>query len=768
MRFIMNRKKIIFICIAIFAVVVFLVLFFPSSSSVEPFVIRKSGNQFSFLKGNQFVFIDILESNIIKINYRPDGASSSATEITGRSSWKKPVYTFDLEINPAVIRTDDITVAINKKTGEIIFSDAQGNSILNQKPVAVYREDEVDFTYTGSHVFYGLDSYGAGETSSRKMLIEDGTRVLAGKQGDAGAPLVWTNGFGILVDSEGGDFKLTDQSISFSQNTKTDLDYYFISGKGQKIMESVFKISGTSPMFPKWSCGFTNSEWGMDQKELIDIVNTYRAKKIPIDNYTLDFDWKAWGEDNYGEFRWNSKKFPDGSSGNLKRKMDGLGIKLTGIFKPRILVNTIQGAYAKEHGYFWSNRKDYNEYFSGKPANDIDFYNAAAGAWYFDKVKKSIDTGIAGYWNDEADELGDNLQHLKMQKTLYLGQRGYNDKRVWSINRNFFLGAQKYAYGLWSGDISTGFESMRKQRETMLTAVNLGAVKWTMDTGGFNGNPDAENYTRWMQFSAFTPMFRVHATNEQQRQPWVFGPIAEKASKEIMQFRYEHIPYIYSYERRAYETGIGLVKPLFYDYPDDEKLYNYIDGWFFGDHLIVFPVVDQGVKEKKIYLPEGNWINYFSGKIFEGGREHIILCDNVNYSDVPLFIKAGAVIPSHEFINYVGEKRISRVKLDIFPSDKLTTFNYYDDDGLTYSYEEGVYFKQVISVSGINSTEIKISDSIGTYNPDVKQYNIIVHRKADEIFINDIKISSVKGTDKYGDFISFYLPAGKKSDILIK
>jgi len=316
-----------------------------------------------------------------------------------------------------------------------------------------------------------------------------------------------------------------------------------------------------------------------------------------------------------------------------------------------------------------------------------------------------------------------------MQRALYSGQRGYSNQRVCSINRNFYLGAQRYAYALWSGDISTGFISMADQREKMLASVNLGQSKWSMDTGGFNGDdPTSENYARWMQFSAFTPIFRVHGTENKQRQPWVFGEKAEEISRKVMEIRYKLIPYIYSYERRAYETGIGLIKPLFYDYPEDTILRDYVDAWMFGDYILVSPVVEKGQTEKEIYLPEGTWIDFFNGKIYSGNQTIIFNVNAETLEDIPLFIKSGGIIPSQEFVNYVGEKPITTLNIDVFPNDIETYFKYYDDDGITYNYEKGEYFIQTMTAKKEdNGALFNISKKEGTYKPELKYYIVKAH-----------------------------------------
>lgn len=722
--------------------------------------------------GDFFLEIMPLESDTFRINYKENGRISGHTEVIGRTSWENAGdYKLIEEKNMVKLSTSQVTAVYDHIEGTIRFYNTSDEMLLKQ--LVIDELSEVTFQDQKNGHFYGINGYDAWENSEKLLLREEGGIVAAGEQGDCGAPFLWTNeGYGILIDTIGGRFSIEEQEIHFTGNSKVNLDYYVFFGKPKKLMQSMFKVSGTYPMFPKWTLGFNNSEWGLDEAELQMIIDEYRKRDLPIDYYTLDFDWKAWGEDNYGEFRWNDEKFPSGESGKLAKELLKQGVKLTGIYKPRIIVqDTIQGAYAKKHGYFVEGQQPYSEYFSHKLANDIDFSNANAGAWYFNQTKQSIDTGIQGFWNDEADERYGDLGHLLMQKALYLGQRGYNNKRVWSINRNFYLGAQKYAYAMWSGDINSGFHSMANQRERMLSAVNLGAMKWGMDTGGFNGlDPTAQNYARWIQFSAFTPIFRVHSSLDKQRQPWIFGEKAEKASKMAMDLRYRLIPYIYSYERQAYETGLGIVRPLVFDYPKDAKVANTIDSWMFGDALLVSPIVQEDQKIKKIYLPKGKWIDYFTGETYAGNQTIEYTCDTETWLDIPLFIKSGAILSMQEAQAYIGEKKIDSLQLEFFPAKKKTEFMIYDDDGMSYDYESGEYYRQMTSMQkSSEETKIVFDTPSGSYQTKYKTYDITVYQSnVAKVVVNGEAIPFNTIETKYGEAINFTVESAQGYEILIK
>ena len=518
-----------------------------------------------------------------------------------------------------------------------------------------------------------------------------------------------------------------------------------------QIMEGLALLTGKPPLPPRWTLGFLNSQWGSTEDELLDVARTYAQKQIPISGFILDFDWKAWGEDNYGEWRWNStagpgnpfpNKFPDGASGKFAAELLAQGIHLAGILKPRILVDGVDGkpteaaAYATAHDLWYPNEKRENDYFTHRLAGNIDFAKPAARKWYWEHLVPAFKAGITGWWNDEADydttTVFNNFQFMNMARALWDGQRADSPERVFSINRNYYLGSTRYGYAEWSGDISTGFQTMAYQRRRMVAALDLGLPHWSMDTGGFNGHPTPENYARWMEFAAFVPIYRVHGDHNEKRQPWVYGPVAEAAAKRAMRLRYTLLPYIYSHERIATETGIGLVRPLFWAFPDDPKAAEDSDSWMFGDALLVSPIVTHAETTHTLYLPIGTWFDYTSGARITGGHEMQIVADAQTWQDIPIYIRDGSIVAtqSNDHGNDLDPKL--PLVLDIFPATTRTAeFTVYDDDGHTYAYEHGAYFRQSIQAKQHGAaTNVTLAAPTGSYTSTIPSYLLRVHRTA--------------------------------------
>ena len=642
------------------------------------------------------------------------------------------------DTNTVTVASSRLTATWNKRNGTLSVDGASGRHLLTLNSSEL-EQGEVSLMHAAGDALYGIHGYNATEPATAGLLRQ-GTQVAkAGEQGNAGAPFVWsTAGYGVLLASDDKvafnlrPTRIDIDTVSKGTSMKPPVDLYIFVGQPRELFDDLAQLSGHAPLFPKWAMGFTNSQWGIDEKELLGIVDTYRAKHIPIDNITLDFDWKAWGQDNDGEFRWNTEKFPNGPSGKLKKELDSRGMHLSGIMKPRIHIDTVEGRYATAHNFWFPGKPTSVDYFSLKPVGDIDFDLPAARTWFFnDALKHSFDTGIVGWWNDEADNTDDNNQFMNMQRALYEGQRAYSTLRVWSVNRNFWLGSQRYAYGLWSGDIPTGFASMAAQRQRMLSAIDVGAMQWGMDGGGFMGHPGDENYARWIEFGAFTPIFRVHGTFNEKRQPWRYGRIAEAAATKAIRLRYALIPYIYASEHESHTHGVGLVRPLIFDYPNDLKLRNDVDAWMFGDHLLVSPVVEQGQTVKHIYLPAGRWIDWFKGTTYQGGRSIDYPIDSAQWDDIPLFIRDGAIIPTQPVMDYVGQNPVTTLTVDVFPGSTPSHFDYYDDDGVSYAYEHGDYFSQTLSTRRTEgAVEFTIAAPMGSYRPALQYYLVQWHTDA--------------------------------------
>jgi alpha-glucosidase (family GH31 glycosyl hydrolase) len=715
-------------------------------------------NGIELVQGGGVISLQLIAPGVLHIHDVPQDRGTPPALVIDPHFAAEPRFKPEVrqDADTVTLRSDRLIATWNKRTGTLDLTDAHGHPLLRQANFAALVKGRIELTHADNDALYGISGFEANKSVAAGMLRSGEQVAKAGKQGWAGAPFVWsTAGYGLLVDCDGATFDLAAGRVSVSDYARPDADYYLLAGTPEELFADVARISGHAPLFPKWSLGFINSQWGLDEAEFKQIVATYRAKHIPLDAFTFDFDWKDWGKD-WGEFRWNPQKFPDGPTGQLKAEMDKLGVHMTGIMKPRVHVDTVEGRYATAHDLWLPGEPATPDYFSHKPVKDLDFDKPGTRAWFFnDALKHSFETGIVGWWNDEADTTDSNTQFLNMERAIYDGQRAISPLRVWSINRDFWLGAQRYAYGMWSGDIDTGFASMADQRSRMLSAINVGEMQWGMDGGGFNGHPSDENYARWIEFGAFTPIFRVHGTFGEKRQPWVYGPVAEAAATKAIRLRYVLLPYMYAYQHQDAAQGLGLVRPLVFDWPDDPNVRNDVGAWLFGQWLLVSPVVEQGQTMKHIYLPAGTWTDWFTGKVYAGGQTISYPVDAKRWDDIPLFIRDGAIIPTQPVMDYVGERPVETVTVEVFPSAQTTRFDYYDDDGTTYDYAKGAYYLQSLSVrEQSGAVEFKLGAPAGTYQPALRHYLLAIHGGAGKVVNVDGKpLASAASLDalQHGD-----------------
>ncbi len=647
---------------------------------------------------------------IIKVNYLPNGGEDPDTLVVTNTVWGLFGANIDTSGDPLRITTANYKIEIDRNPLRFHLYKNNGQLLCEEPSAGGLHQNNISLTTSGG-TFYGVHNRSQGN-----LQTQNTTNIYAGNQGGAGGPFIWTTqGWGFLADVDGGSISISGASFSFTRPVsplKRDLELYFLVGSPKEIIKGLHDVTGFPPLFPKYTLGFLNTEWGIDQSELYSNIRTYREKSIPLDAYILDFDWMDWGADNYGEFRWGPK-FPDGQSGIIADTLKKYGMHLMGIRKPRIHLNTAQGLYCNTNRFFIDTVKDY---FSGKQVGRLNFHNPGARKWYWESfatLGNSYAKGLTGYWNDEADEFGGNLMFMQMQRSQYEGQRAYNNNRVWSINRNFYTGAQRYAYALWSGDINTGFQTMANQRLYMLSSIMLGASWWGMDIGGFNGTPNYENYFRWIQFGAFVPVFRVHGTYGQEREPWNYGAEAESIATKYIRLRYQLMPYIYSAARENYLTGVSIARPLVVEFPDDPAVANLSSEWMFGNSILVSPVVAEGATQQSVYLPEGNWYDFNSGKYFTGKTSYTV---SVTRSDIPLFVKAGSIIPmSNVGRNIDAPESQKTLILSSFPGG-TGRCTIYDDDGVTYDYEKGMYSTDTIMHDRTDKrTLITIGACFGAY-----------------------------------------------------
>lgn len=503
------------------------------------------------------------------------------------------------------------------------------------------------------------------------------------------------------------DFGYENTDYYFVEHEKGELDYYFMPGNDMAEVVGLYtSLTGTTPLYQRWIYGSHQSRWGYyTQDEVLDIADKFRELDIPCDVIHMDIDYM----NGYRVFTFDDKKFPDVKG--LSEKLADRGVKLISIIDPGV---------KKDEDYFmykegmemdaFAHDTDGSVYENAVwPGTSVfpDFTKQSVRSWWGDKIKILLEHGISGIWNDMNEPasfngpLPDDVQfeygaHEKvhniyghfMAKATYEGlAKNDGGKRPFVLTRAAYAGSQKYCGG-WTGDNHSIWAHIALSLEQVCNLSVSGLAMCGSDIGGFGSDTTPELLVRFYEAAVFVPFFRNHSAMGTRRQePWQFDETTIDAVRKTVKLRYRFIPYIYDLAHECEKTGAPIVRPLVYEYPVDKHVRNISDEYMLGSFVLVAPVIAPGKEAREVYLPDGDWYDYYTGEKYSGGR--YILAD-APLDKVPVFIKAGAIIPVAD-----GEIRstedITEDKISILTYPGKGSFVHYQDDNETFAYRNGAY-----------------------------------------------------------------------------
>lgn len=553
---------------------------------------------------------------------------------------------------------------------------------------------------------------------------------------------------------------LEQNKLALSSEMGDQIDYYFIKGESMDgVMKGYRTLTGKAQVMPKWSMGFWQSrERYKTQDELLGALKEFRKRDIPIDNIVLD--WSYWPEDAWGSHEFDASRFPDpkGMVDEVHRQNAKIMISVW----PKFYATTEHYKEFDDKGWMYQRAvKDSIRDWIGKGyiGSFYDAYSDGARKLFWNQMKEHLyPKGFDAWWMDasEPDILSNasidyrkalmnptamgpstkyfNTYALMNAMAIYNGQReANNDTRVFLLTRSGFCGLQKYGAVTWSGDIGTCWEDFKAQIPAGLNHSMSGNPYWTMDIGGFcvqkrfeiakEGSPDREEWrelnTRWTQFGAFVPLFRTHGQYPF-REVYHIAPESHKAYQSIVYYdklRYRLMPYIYSMTGWVYWNDYTIMRPMVMDFGYDLKVNDLGDQYMFGPSLLVAPVYEFKARTREVYLPKNtNWYDFYNGSYYEGGKT---IEANAPYERMPLFVKAGSIIPVGEEIQYTSEKPDMKITLYVYAGADAS-FTLYDDEGTNYDYEKGQYTNIPISYND-ETKELVIGDRVGSYEEMTKE-----------------------------------------------
>ena len=715
-------------------------------------------------------FLVSLSAQEVKIEF----VTPSIVHVTKGQPTKSLVVTAKSEGRFAM-SSDVLTVKKDPKTGCLTFLTAKGKVLLREKSCDIAKVSQT-FLLDEDEAIYGLGTIQDGKMNRRgeRQRVGDGTsgmhkRMEQSNLEDFQNVLQSIKGWGLYWENYSPtQFDDDANGMTFTSEAGEGIDYYFMyGGSADGVIAQMRYLTGDVPMFPLWTYGFWQSkERYKTVAETESIVDQYRALQVPLDGIIQD--WQYWGSN----YLWNAMDFlsEDFATGpqlikNVHAKHAHFMISIWASFGPQ----TQQFRELNEKGlllpfstwpqsglsHIWPPRMDYP---SGVKVYDA--FSPVARDIYWKYLKTLYDYGTDAWWMDSTDPdffdpRESDYQHpvyggtwrsqrnafpLETVRGIYNAQRkDYPDspKRVFIMTRSSFAGQQHYGSNMWSGDVNSSWDMLRKQVPAGLSFSLTGNPNFNTDIGGFfcnayntkgpgsaPRNPQfQELYVRWMQYGLFCPVFRSHGADAP-REIWQFGQKGEPvydAIEQMIRLRYRLIPYLYSTAWQVTSNNESYLRPLFSDFVADKRVWDMTDEFMFGRSILAAPILDPQYTEERIirtnamtgwdrktlnvedstlnidwtvtktvtkYLPKGaTWYDFWTNRCYRGGQ-NVMLETALNR--VPMFVRAGSILPLGPEMQYVGEKSWDSLELRVYPGAD-GSFTLYEDEGDSYNYEKGAY-----------------------------------------------------------------------------
>jgi len=543
-------------------------------------------------------------------------------------------------------------------------------------------------------------------------------------------------------------------TLSLWSEVADQIDYYFICGDNlDQVVASYRYVTGKAPMMPKWAMGLWQCrERYQSQQQLLDVVREFRKRQIPLDNIVQD--WFYWPESKWGDHDFDSSRYPD-PAGMVKELHEDLNTHIMISVWPKFYVGTQNYEAFRKNGWLYMRNVEKQErdwVGKGYVSTFYDPYSEGARELFWKQIdEKLFRKGFDAWWLDATEPdihsnlsmnewrlrigptaLGSSSRYLNTYslmnaKGIYEGQRKSDpDQRVFILTRSTYAGQQRYAAANWSGDIATRWYDLRAQISAGLNLCMSGQPYWTTDIGGFAVEPrfernvsatDLEEWrelnTRWFQFGTFCPLFRVHGQFPY-REMFNIAPDDHPAYQTMLahdRLRYRLMPYIYSLVGMVTHDDYTIMRGLAMDFGSDRNVLGIGDQFMFGPALLVNPVTEYRARTRKAYLPLGTgWYEFKTGKYVSGGQT---VDAQAPYDEMPIYVKAGSILPLGPAIQYATEKNADPIRLMVYTGAD-GRFKLYEDENVNYNYEKGA-FSTIAFTCDVSARSLKIGERRGRF-----------------------------------------------------
>jgi alpha-D-xyloside xylohydrolase len=536
--------------------------------------------------------------------------------------------------------------------------------------------------------------------------------------------------------------ELYRNSLSLWSEVAEQIDYYFVRGDNlDQVVRGYRQITGKAPMMPRWAMGLWQSrEHYASQDDILSVTGEFRKRNIPLDNIVQD--WFYWKEDKWGDHEFDPARYPD-PAGMLHKLHDELHTHLMISVWAKFYVGTKNFDEFKQHGWLYMRNveKGQRDWVGpGYVSTFYDPYSAGARELFWKHLnEKLFSKGIDAWWLDCTEpDIQSNLSReetilrqgptalgspsrylnsysLMQTRAVYEGQRAVSpNQRVFILTRSAFAGTQRYAAATWSGDIAARWYDMKAQISGGMNFSLSGIPYWTMDIGGFAvesryehpNEADLDEWrelnTRWFQFGSFCPLFRVHGQYPY-REMFNIAPEDHPAYQAMLRYdrqRYRLMPYVYSLAGMVTHDDYTIMRALVMDFGNDRNVLAINDQFMFGPAFLVNPVTEYKARNRSVYLPGTGWYDIQTGKYYAGGQT---VTADAPYSDIPVFVKEGSIIPCGPDIQYTDQKAVDPVRLFVYTGSD-GAFELYEDEGVNCNYEKGLFSTIPLSYSEKNHT----------------------------------------------------------------
>jgi alpha-D-xyloside xylohydrolase len=709
-------------------VAVFLFLVFSSlSAQVRSYGPAPGGVRFQMVNG--LMEIDLLSADIVRVRYTNLNAfeTKQSLVVMVSATPQKPAFTVREQGDEILIITDKLMMSVDRSTGGIAYSDLRGRVVLAEDGRA--GKTMVPATLVGEQTYscgtrflsppdeglFGLGCHpldsGSIDYRRRKqdLLIKYMTGAIPVLLSSGGYGLLWDNYSASVFDGT------LPGKYSYSSESGSMVDYYFFYGPDfDHIIDSYRRLTGKAPMFPKWAFGlFQSQDRYKTQAEVLEAGAGYRNAHIPVD--VVVQDWYYWEPLPIGSHVMNPQRYPDprGMLDSLHREhLHGM-ISIWPVFGKGTADYDALAAIGGLTTITWDNvvTHTFDTYY--------DAHNPMSRKLYWEQARDSLVKryGWDAWWIDQCEPDNGALLDDRRKATFYTG-RGFDyfntyslmhtdgvyagwrkdipGKRAFFLSRQAFAGQQRNSATLWSSDIQCTWHDFAGQIPQGLNACVSGIPYWTSDIGGYHlgwqapdwTDPDKrEMFVRWFQFGAFCPIFRIHGKGERALFSKNWDEVTRAALLTIDRLRYRLLPYIYSMAGMVTQENYTPMRSLAFDFRTDTNVYAIRDQYMFGPAFLVNPVTVAGARTRRVYLPVGEWFDFWTGARLTGGQT----VDAMAPADrMPLFVRAGSIVPMGPVMEYATERPADTIELRIYPGAD-GQFTLYEDGNDGYQYERGQF-----------------------------------------------------------------------------